>query len=129
MSQQARFDLARDRFGVFDERLCLALHLGGALAVGDAAQVYSHVVKSAPDSRLGQSPTYGHVRKRVRVSYGRDFDKQPQHFKRAERRVKPGDRVALEVLEFQMRIAIAEATDLRFVPASLRPLGAKAPAP
>lgn len=37
--------------------------------------------------------------------------------------------VAMEVLEFQMRIAIAEATDLRFVPASLRPLGAKAPAP
>jgi hypothetical protein len=37
--------------------------------------------------------------------------------------------VALEVLEFQMRIAIAEATDLRFVPASLRPLGAKGPAP
>lgn len=37
--------------------------------------------------------------------------------------------VALEVLEFQMRIAIAEATDLRFVPASLRPLGAKAPLP
>jgi hypothetical protein len=37
--------------------------------------------------------------------------------------------VALEVLEFQMRIAIAEATDLRFVPASLRPLGAKALVP
>ena len=37
--------------------------------------------------------------------------------------------VALEVLEFQMRIAIAEATDLRFVPASLRPLSARAPAP
>ena len=37
--------------------------------------------------------------------------------------------VAPEVLEFQMRIAIAEATDLRFVPASLRPLGAKAPLP
>lgn len=37
--------------------------------------------------------------------------------------------VAPEVLEFQMRIAIAEATDLRFVPASLRPLGAKAPPP
>lgn len=34
--------------------------------------------------------------------------------------------VALEVLEFQMRIAIAEATDLRFVPASLRPLATKA---
>ena len=33
--------------------------------------------------------------------------------------------VALEVLEFQMRIAIAEATDLRFVPASLRPLAGK----
>ncbi|MGX5729443.1 AAA family ATPase [Pseudoxanthomonas beigongshangi] len=29
--------------------------------------------------------------------------------------------VPLEVLEFQMRIAIAEATDLRFVPPSLRP--------
>lgn len=37
--------------------------------------------------------------------------------------------VAPEVLGFQMRIAIAEATDLRFVPASLRPLGAKAPPP
>jgi fructose-1-phosphate kinase PfkB-like protein len=35
--------------------------------------------------------------------------------------------VALEVLEFQMRIAIAEATDLRFVPESLRSLAAKAP--
>ncbi len=35
--------------------------------------------------------------------------------------------VALETLEFQMRIAIAEATDLRFVPASLRPLAASAP--
>jgi hypothetical protein len=35
--------------------------------------------------------------------------------------------VALEVLEFQMRIAIAEATDLRFVPASLRSFAAKAP--
>lgn len=35
--------------------------------------------------------------------------------------------VALEVLEFQMRIAIAEATDLRFVPASLRPLATKTP--
>ena len=34
--------------------------------------------------------------------------------------------VALETLEFQMRIAIAEATDLRFVPASLRPLAASA---
>ena len=34
--------------------------------------------------------------------------------------------VALEVLEFQMRIAIAEATDLRFVPASLRPQAGKA---
>ena len=34
--------------------------------------------------------------------------------------------VALEVLEFQLRIAMAEATDLRFVPASLRPLATKA---
>lgn len=37
--------------------------------------------------------------------------------------------VPLEVLEFQMRIAIAEATDLRFVPASLRQLAAKAVSP
>lgn len=37
--------------------------------------------------------------------------------------------VPLEVLEFQMRIAIAEATDLRFVPPSLRPPAAGNPAP
>ncbi len=37
--------------------------------------------------------------------------------------------VPLEVLEFQMRIAIAEATDLRFVPPSLRPPAGGNPAP
>jgi len=37
--------------------------------------------------------------------------------------------VPLEVLEFQMRIAIAEATDLRFVPPSLRSPAAGSPAP
>ncbi len=37
--------------------------------------------------------------------------------------------VPLEVLEFQMRIAVAEATDLRFVPPSLRPLAAGSTTP
>lgn len=37
--------------------------------------------------------------------------------------------VPMDVLEFQMRIAIREATDMQFVPESLRPLGAKAESP
>ncbi len=37
--------------------------------------------------------------------------------------------VPLEVLEFQMRIAIGEATDLEFVPPSLRPVAARTAAP
>ncbi|WP_411833408.1 AAA family ATPase [Pseudoxanthomonas mexicana] len=37
--------------------------------------------------------------------------------------------VPLEVLEFQMRIAIGEATDLEFVPPSLRPIAARTATP